>query len=242
LQAKAGGKRVAAFGEMVALLWAEGKHDAAIRLEQLWNDADKSRLCSLVCAYPLSGFDREKHARMFFSICGEHTDVVPVEGYALAQGQKRRAMARMQQRNQALEREIELSRERISLLQSSTEAGTWEMDLLDDTVTFSSKAAGILGLHATQMSVQQFTGLIAYSGDRDGFNEAIRRSRVGRKQFVTEFRVRRKNNEVRVLSLRGRAVYNAGRPLVLGVLADVTPKAEQGGRVISFPRKTLNYA
>jgi hypothetical protein len=30
------GARVAAFGEMVALLWAEGKREAAIGLEQLW--------------------------------------------------------------------------------------------------------------------------------------------------------------------------------------------------------------
>src|SRR6202044_3378227 len=35
----AGGEqqRVAVFGEMVAVLWADGKADAAIRLEQLWN-------------------------------------------------------------------------------------------------------------------------------------------------------------------------------------------------------------
>ena len=35
---KAAQPRVAAFGEMVALLWADGKSEAAIRLEQLWND------------------------------------------------------------------------------------------------------------------------------------------------------------------------------------------------------------
>jgi hypothetical protein len=31
-------RRVAIFGEMVALLWAEKKFNAAIRLEQLWNE------------------------------------------------------------------------------------------------------------------------------------------------------------------------------------------------------------
>ena len=29
---------VSAFGEMVAVLWAEGKREAAVQLEQLWND------------------------------------------------------------------------------------------------------------------------------------------------------------------------------------------------------------
>jgi MEDS: MEthanogen/methylotroph, DcmR Sensory domain len=35
-------RRVVAFGEMVALLWAEGKCDAAIQLEKLWNELAKT--------------------------------------------------------------------------------------------------------------------------------------------------------------------------------------------------------
>jgi hypothetical protein len=30
--------RVVAFGEMVSLLWSKGRHDAALHLEELWND------------------------------------------------------------------------------------------------------------------------------------------------------------------------------------------------------------
>ncbi len=40
-------RHVAVFGEMVALLWAEGKHEAATRLEQLWNDLAKTHSFSL---------------------------------------------------------------------------------------------------------------------------------------------------------------------------------------------------
>ena len=39
--------RVAIFGEMVALLWADGKTGAAIRLEQLWNDLARGKSFSL---------------------------------------------------------------------------------------------------------------------------------------------------------------------------------------------------
>src|SRR6478609_6371407 len=46
-------RRVVAFGEMVALLWAEGKRDAAVQLERLWNELARAELFSLVCAYPL---------------------------------------------------------------------------------------------------------------------------------------------------------------------------------------------
>src|SRR4029453_17876289 len=31
-------RSVRAFGEMVALLWAEGRREAALRLEEMWND------------------------------------------------------------------------------------------------------------------------------------------------------------------------------------------------------------
>src|SRR6202166_5453956 len=44
--------RVAIFGEMVALLWTDGKSQAAIRLEQLWNDLARKHSFSLFCAYP----------------------------------------------------------------------------------------------------------------------------------------------------------------------------------------------
>ena len=39
-RAKAGGRRVRAFGEMVAVLWAQGNSGATVRLEHLWQ-----RLC-----------------------------------------------------------------------------------------------------------------------------------------------------------------------------------------------------
>src|ERR1700674_2537433 len=37
-QAAQGSRRVRIFGEMVALLWAQGNRTAAIRLEELWNE------------------------------------------------------------------------------------------------------------------------------------------------------------------------------------------------------------
>lgn len=44
------------FGEMVAVLWDEGKQEAAIQLEALWNDALNERAFHLHCAYPREGF------------------------------------------------------------------------------------------------------------------------------------------------------------------------------------------
>ncbi len=99
--------RVVAFGEMVALLWAEGNIDAAIRLEQLWNDLARRHAFSLHCAYPITGFHDKTHAAPFLKICSEHSAVIPGESYtALASEQDRlRNIAELQQKAQALETE-----------------------------------------------------------------------------------------------------------------------------------------
>src|SRR5579862_5287526 len=44
------GRRVRAFGEMVALLWSAGNQAAAIRLEELWNELAQSYTFCLFCA------------------------------------------------------------------------------------------------------------------------------------------------------------------------------------------------
>jgi DNA-binding NarL/FixJ family response regulator len=67
--------RVAFCGERVGLLWAEGKTDAAIRLEQLCNDLCKTHEVDILCAYPLSSIRGEEDEHKFQSICAEHTAV-----------------------------------------------------------------------------------------------------------------------------------------------------------------------
>lgn len=58
-RAKAGGRKVRAFGEMVAVLWAHGDRAAVLRLEQLWHGLCSAEIFSLLCAYPRSGFTQD---------------------------------------------------------------------------------------------------------------------------------------------------------------------------------------
>jgi PAS domain S-box-containing protein len=99
--------RVAIFGEMVTVLWAEGKAEAAIQLEQLWNGLAQTHAFSLRCAYPIQGFDQDHHALPFLKICDAHSAVIPGESYsALDSDQERlRNIGFLQQRAQALEKE-----------------------------------------------------------------------------------------------------------------------------------------
>jgi KaiC/GvpD/RAD55 family RecA-like ATPase len=71
------GRHVRAFGEMVDLLSADGKHDMAAALERLWNELAKSRRFSLLCGYRLDVFDPAAQAATLPAVCSSHTHVMP---------------------------------------------------------------------------------------------------------------------------------------------------------------------
>jgi hypothetical protein len=52
--ARYGGVR--AYGEMVSLLWMRGQHQAALELEELWNELIGYHPISLLCGYAAQGF------------------------------------------------------------------------------------------------------------------------------------------------------------------------------------------
>jgi signal transduction histidine kinase len=99
---------VVAFGEMVALLWAKGNTEAAVRLEQLWNKLAENYPLSLRCAYPMAGFDRGDHGPQFLKICSEHSSVIPDERHTalITDEQRLRSITKLQQKAQALETEM----------------------------------------------------------------------------------------------------------------------------------------
>jgi hypothetical protein len=66
------GKKLTAFGEMVAVLWEQGQKDAALQLEALWNDALHDHAFHLHCAYPHSIVDAHDVA----AISGAHSHFV----------------------------------------------------------------------------------------------------------------------------------------------------------------------
>jgi PAS domain S-box-containing protein len=99
--------RTVIFGEMVALLWAEGKYEAAIRLEELWNSLAEKHSFSIRCAYPMDGFHKQEHSEQFARICAVHSAVHPVAGRQLflSDNERLRVIAKLQQKLEVLEYE-----------------------------------------------------------------------------------------------------------------------------------------
>jgi hypothetical protein len=62
--------RVRAYGEMVGLLWSEERYEAALRLEELWNQLLVSSGVSLFCGYPI---DPARHQGPVESVLSSHS-------------------------------------------------------------------------------------------------------------------------------------------------------------------------
>ena len=104
------------FGEMVALLCAGeychvhtvGKHQAAIHVENYFNELQRHHPFTLLCAYPLSAFPHEDDRAMFGEVCRLHTEVLPAENLDMDADLDtlRRTIALLQQQAYALSTEV----------------------------------------------------------------------------------------------------------------------------------------
>ncbi len=67
--------RIAIFGEMCHLLWAQGNAEAAIQVEKLSNQLIKTYDVDILCGYYLSSVQGGMDSRVFERICAEHSAV-----------------------------------------------------------------------------------------------------------------------------------------------------------------------
>jgi hypothetical protein len=74
LNARKEHKKVRAFGEMVALMWAQGQCGATVQLEHLWARLCEKESFSLFCAYPKAGFT-ENAVDALAQVCAAHSKV-----------------------------------------------------------------------------------------------------------------------------------------------------------------------
>jgi hypothetical protein len=73
---------VRAYGEMVDVLWQRGERDAAIRLEEFWNELGRLQTFSLFCAYRMDPLDSEQYGGALERVCSTHTHLIPARDTA----------------------------------------------------------------------------------------------------------------------------------------------------------------
>ena len=73
---------VRAYGEMVDVLWQRGEREAAIRLEEYWNELGKLQTFSLFCAYRMDPLESGAYAGPLESVCRAHSQLIPARDTA----------------------------------------------------------------------------------------------------------------------------------------------------------------
>jgi hypothetical protein len=138
--------RVRAYGEMVDVLWRDGNAAAALRLEELWNDAGKHYDFSLLCAYLMGHFYSEGDAARFMEVCRTHTHVVTTEGAARFDEPhaRLRDIALLRQRARSLEYEIQHRKDLERALRSALEARRRTEEALRDLLKAEREARAVL--------------------------------------------------------------------------------------------------
>ncbi len=185
-RAAQGRRHVRIFGEMVALLWAEGNRAAAMRLEELWNDLGKTHSFSLCCAYPMQGFGGEVYEEEFTEICQQHSRVIPAESYTrLSSADERlRAITLLQLKAHSLEAEIaerkgvedrlRVSENRYRRLFEASKDGVLMVDPRTGTITDANPfMTELLGYTREQLLGQELWRIGLFQ-DREANLEALR--------------------------------------------------------------------
>jgi signal transduction histidine kinase len=109
VQARVAPRGVRIYGEIVNLLWQQGKTQEALALERLWNELLQRHPASLLCAYQMDGVHAGEHAAAVGEVCDLHVCAAPAESIGLLQSSadRQRGLIVLQHCARSLEQEIE---------------------------------------------------------------------------------------------------------------------------------------
>lgn len=165
------GKVLAAFGEMVAVLWSRKEKNAAIQLEKLWNELGRSYPISLLCGYPLQQFAGLEDQGDFLKVCAEHTHVVPDNVNGGPEEQRVRELARLQQKSNALENELQWRdrEERFRrLVESIEDYAVFMLDTRGNVTSWNPGAHRLKGYKAEEIIGKHFSCFYTEEDVRSG--------------------------------------------------------------------------
>jgi PAS domain S-box-containing protein len=253
-RAAAGHRHVRAFGEMVGVLWADGQWDAAVRLEELWNELISTQPLSLLCGYSLADFGGEADRAAFERVCAQHSHVAPDESYlALGSPHERlRVIAELQHKARTLDREIarreEAERTLAAQREHTNRLQTWLAAIVessDDAIvgktlegiitSWNAGAERVFGYTADEMIGSSISRLLP-SDRRDELSAILAAIRRGERvdHFETD-RVRKDGRRIHV-SLTVSPIKDAeGRLIGASKIArDVTERKQAEGAKDEF--------
>ena len=231
---------VCAFGEIVALLCGQGRHDAALRIEQFWNLLATRQPLSLLCAYPLTCFRHGVPGERFGEICAAHGQVAPTEDYLhLAEHERSRFVASLQRRAHVLEHEVALREE----LQNKLAAREHELsDFLENGAEALHKVGAdgtILWANKAELTLLGYTAseyvghnIAEFHVDPELAHECVRRLRSGESLRDVPAQLIRKDRSIRHVLISSNAFRVNGEFAYTRCFSrDVTGTVQAGQRL-----------
>ena len=252
---KKDGRSISAFGEMVALLWANGNGAAAIRLEELWNELATTFTFSLFCAYPIGGFHGQTDGQPFTHICDKHTRVIPAESYTAEPevDERLRSITLLQQKAVALaaetkerERAEELLREQQTRLMVATNLAnlaTWDINLETYAIEASDEFRKLIGISAEQPLDYQSLLLLMHPSDRRRVSNALHTAIANNLDYNVEYRLLDKKGAERWLNVMGRYFRDTWGQRMLCVACDISEskRAEERNKSVTIPTSVVTH-
>jgi PAS domain S-box-containing protein len=202
-----------AFGEMVALLWADNNHAAAIELEELWNELGKEQSFSLLCGYPTKAFPNHTDGAPFQDVCNAHSHVLPSQHDQLpnVSDEANRTIAILQQKAAALEAEVAERKSAELELRDFLENATEGIHKVgpDGKIIWANKAElDLLGYEAREYighSIEEF------HADAPVIADILERLKRGETLRNYQARLKHKNGSLRYVSINSSATLDNGR-------------------------------
>jgi len=231
------GRKLRAFGEMVALLWKDGNQAAAIRVEELWNELARTSHFSLFCAYPLDAFHGEQNGISLMEVCSQHSHVIPAESYANQRNRddRLRGIALLQQKAASLEAQVAERKRvesalrheqaRLAMAVGVAQLGVWELNLVTDDLKCSEQCNIHFGLRPQDhLTVSHLIELV-HPEDRESLRASLRAARTANGDHQIECRVIDAKGKTRWISMQSRSFHN-GDHRMIGVTLDITSRKE----------------
>jgi len=231
--------QVRAFGEIVAVLWRDGRHEEALRLERFWNELTERMPLALLCAYPVRVGGCEPTGALLHEVCDQHTEVVPAESYtALVSSDARlRAVTQLQHETDAFARERSERARLAAIVESSDDAIIGKT--LDGIVTsWNDGARRIFGYTAKEAIGNSILILIPpdrYHEETDILTRIRRGKRIDHFETVR----RRKDGSLVDVSLTSSPVKDGqGRIIGISKIArDITERKQAEERLRLLARE-----
>jgi PAS domain S-box-containing protein len=212
------GRGLCAFGEMVALLSAEGNYDGALQLEHMWNRLQKKFSITLFCAYPLAQFEGSTRTKPFLEVCEAHSKVISLYPREESEDAYSRRLALLEQRAASLEMEIrERKKKEAELREREEELRTFVENAsvglhwvrADGTIQWANRAEmELLGYEPREYIGKHIAEVYA---DKPVIEDILHRLKNGEQLKDFEVRLRCKNGTIKHVLVDSCGLWKNGK-------------------------------